>query len=96
MGDFNDEPGQRTTYCGLTHSGILQNTYDLSNGLSPKRDCPSARGRHPGFAIDQIYAGVGRGIKAKAHGWHHMAKNKPATRHGSDHTPVYDTITLQN
>lgn len=94
VGDFNDEPNQKTTYCGLTRSGMLQNTYDLSKGLSPKQDCPSARGHRPGFGIDQIYVSPTLGIKG--HGWKHMAKNQPATRHGSDHTPVYTTISLPN
>jgi endonuclease/exonuclease/phosphatase family metal-dependent hydrolase len=92
MGDFNDMPGQRLSYCIYTNGGLLQNTYDMAKGINPAKACPSASdsGQH-GFSIDQVYASPLDGIAAT--GWTHMGAD-PITNHASDHRPVYVTLKL--
>ncbi|HET7630265.1 MAG TPA: endonuclease/exonuclease/phosphatase family protein, partial [Candidatus Saccharimonadales bacterium] len=92
MGDFNDMPGQKLSYCIYTQDGYLQNTYDRAKGLSANKACPSTAdsGKH-GFSIDQIYASPLDDLKAT--NWTHMAGDV-ITNHASDHKPVYVTLRL--
>lgn len=92
MGDFNDHPEERNTYCWLTQNSLMQNGYDLSKGEDPGKPCPSSRGSHPGFtgSPDNIYVTPTEGLVGS--NWTHMSKSNPITAHSSDHTPVYVKI----
>jgi hypothetical protein len=92
MGDFNDNPWERTTYCGLTQPGTMQNTYDMSKGLSANSACPSASGTYAGFRIDHVYVTPQKGQTATA--WTHMSGSNATALHASDHTPVYVQTTF--
>lgn len=89
VGDFNDRLPEKLSYCVFTRNAVMQNTWDMSNGLkaNPDRPCPTNKEN----GIDQIYA-TPEGVTAE--NWRHIRK-EGIYRMASDHTPVYTTITIQ-
>src|SRR5690606_23299818 len=51
MGDFNDRPSEKLSYCVFTQNGIMQHASDMAKGKDPEAGCnnPTANG------IDHIY-----------------------------------------
>lgn len=88
VGDFNDSPEQRTTYCGLTQSGLLQHAFDLQNNRLAANECPSIGTLH---GIDHIYATPIEGLSAS--GWTRMQEANIVAR-ASDHAPAYVTYSF--
>jgi len=91
MGDFNDDPWQKLSYCIYTQPGLMTNTYDMANDKNTSKACPSSDKHYPGFLIDHVYVSQDSGLSAS--GWTHMGEDK-ITKHASDHTPVYVTLSL--
>lgn len=87
VGDFNDRTDRDNTYCILTNSTGLQNTFDSKMGHSPATKCPS-KSNYRG--IDHIYASAGSTSTLE---WGRL----PSTgiyQEASDHTPVYAKIEM--
>jgi endonuclease/exonuclease/phosphatase family metal-dependent hydrolase len=88
VGDFNDSPEQRTTYCGLTRGGLLQHALDMQRDLNPETECPSI-GTLSG--IDHIYSTPTEGLSASD--WTRMKEQNIIAR-ASDHAPAYVTYSF--
>lgn len=84
MGDFNDQPSQKLSYCVYTAGGLMENASDMASGGG--KGCA----KPPPFnGIDQIYATRGGGLSAS--GFKHLA-DSPTLRVASDHTPSFVTF----
>lgn len=101
MGDFNDHTfggsntggGIGVTYCDLTANAVMQNTFDMANGVkaNPAKPCPNPK---PNKGIDHIYITPGDDVSASE--WKHLKKvgGSAAVVHGSDHMPVYVKLQI--
>lgn len=87
VGDFNDNPSQKTTYCGLTNNGLMQHALDTQKGKTPGSTCdPDGLG-----GIDHIYSTPVDGLKAS--NWTQMKPEGDVSK-ASDHEPVFVTYSL--
>jgi endonuclease/exonuclease/phosphatase family metal-dependent hydrolase len=82
VGDFNDKPEQKLSYCTYTKGGIMQHAKDMQDG-APNKECPNPDKIN---GIDHIYVSTEGGLTAS--NWTHMAKEGVVAK-GSDHQPVY-------
>lgn len=90
VGDTNDNLTQKLSYCILTRGALMQNTWDMSNGVAANPDKPCPTNRNNG--IDQLYATPN---KVSATNWTHLP-NSGIYATASDHTPVYTTVTIES
>lgn len=85
-GDFNDKPEERTTYCGLTEGGLMQNVFDMEKNRTGK--CPSiGKGLN---GIDHIYATPSQDMSAS--NWRKFTG--PPSGQASDHKAVIADMKL--
>lgn len=82
VGDFNDKPEQKLSYCVYTKGGIMQHAQDMQDGAQ-NTECPNPSKIN---GIDHIYVSTEGGLTAS--NWTHMAKEGVVAK-GSDHQPVY-------
>lgn len=86
VGDFNDKPEQKLSYCTYTKGGIMQHAKDMQDG-APNKECPNPDKIN---GIDHIYISTEGGLTAS--NWTHMA-NEGVVSKASDHQPVYAKLT---
>ena len=88
MGDFNDEPKQKLSYCVYTTNSLMQHVADMENNADQNQACPNPDKIN---GIDHIYATTSSNLSAS--NWTHMDKTG-IVKLASDHSPVYAKLTL--
>ena len=87
MGDFNDQPKEKLSYCVYTQNSLMQHALDMQRGADPSQACPNP---DKIGGIDHIYATTSSNLTAS--NWTHM-EDSGVVKLSSDHTPVYTKLT---
>jgi endonuclease/exonuclease/phosphatase family metal-dependent hydrolase len=87
MGDFNDQPKEKLSYCVYTQNSLMQHALDMQRGADPSEACPNP---DKIGGIDHVYATTTSNLTAS--GWTHM-EDTGVVKLASDHTPVYTKLT---
>ncbi len=89
LGDFNDRPSEKLSYCAYNRGGLMRNSYDLARDTKVNTgDCPKTKNN----IIDHVYITPKSNLQTTR--WTH-APDKDIYRSASDHQPVYATFEIK-